>query len=103
VNILQHCQRINPSFPRCTEALKQPLLDTEEYSVPILSPCSQRGGTVQGAACLFVVPVLFVTFSMIECRKDGREELKDMAHELKFRKKAVSPAGHIERLSQTRH
>jgi hypothetical protein len=62
-----------------------------------------EGGTVQGAACLFVVPVLFVTFSMIECRKDGREEMKDKAHELKFGKKAVSPGGHIERLSQTRH
>jgi len=51
-----------------------------------------EGGTVQGAARLFVVPVLFVTFSMIECRKDGREELKDMAHELKFRKKAHTRA-----------
>jgi hypothetical protein len=38
-----------------------------------------EGGTVQGAARLFVVPVLFVTFSMIEYRKDGREELEHMA------------------------
>jgi len=62
-----------------------------------------ESGTAQGAMCPFVVPVLFVTFSRAKTRRDEREELKDMAHELKFRKKAVSPAGHIERLSETRH
>jgi hypothetical protein len=41
------------------------------------------GGPVQSAACFFVVPVLFVTFSRVEYRKDELEELKHKAQKLK--------------------
>jgi hypothetical protein len=79
VNILHHCQRINPSFPRCTEASKHHLLLYRSDSVAVLAD----GGTVQGAACLFVVPVLFVTFSRITHSKGELEELKHKAQKLK--------------------
>ena len=79
MNILQHCQRINPSFPRCTESLKGPFFSYGGILRSDFVAVLAEGGTVQGAARLFVVPVLFVPFSMIECRKDGWEELEHMA------------------------
>jgi hypothetical protein len=63
VNILQHSQRINPSFPRCTEGSKHHLLllggilPSDSVTMPA------DGETARGAACLFVVPVLFATLA----------------------------------------
>lgn len=79
MNILQHCQRINPSFPRCTEASKHHLLLYRSDCVAVLAD----GGTAQSAARLFVVLVLFVTFSRITYSKDELEELKHKAQKLK--------------------